>query len=437
MSKVSEGLLAIQEAFDFLREGREGDSTASLPTAKVRAALDLLSDSTAQSLEEDEVNLRDLCKDLFEWTGGTRVNRPLIQTVQDALTTKGKYSHAVEVIAFAAACVPLLEPDRLARLITNGLKDVDTAFAPAKYTLQLAQRIYPIFSQYSVERQERLLTSLWVQSHKGRWWDLTDGQGDDDAAVDNGDEYSRAELQDALMERELSWNPRIAEQVSKLRRNKDLLEALDDYNADLLSGKAVDPDIAVLASHIPWLTPNERPESPVGGLLDYLNTLMVDLEIRLPKKPKKFSDLFPNIALYGESLVFPFPRNVFQTDSKELMPGVKMEIVKNAAQLAENRTYMGNCTWSYKGQMEKGTYVLYRLYDEQGSVYNASMVAGNNAWRMGEIEGRHAMRNIPGELRRAFQQFTSSVEFSEADAQQIAQRERLQTLQQKKYRHTL
>jgi hypothetical protein len=217
-----------------------------------------------------------------------------------------------------------------------------------------------------------------------------------------------AEAKKLFINRTLTWSPDAAAKLSTMLRDKEIIEALDEYNDDLAHELPVDPDTAVLASNLPWLTPVERPESPIGSLLDTVQTLVKELDYELPEKPKKFSELFPNIRMYGGKQ-FPFPASVYMRDNVVLVPGVVGSIIQDSVRLAENRDYMGNCTWSYKDRMEAGSYVLYRITAQNGDIYNASMNLRNGKWSVGEVNSRFNRSNVPTIVRTAFAEFVKSL----------------------------
>lgn len=434
---MGDNLTAVQNALAFLGASNPTKKVSNaVPTAKTRAALDLLAGSTPEQLTIDRIDLRQLTEDLFNWGETPKASKTLMRGLSTALNTPDKYSHAVELTAYIAALAPLLEPDRLTRLFT-AINEVETAYAPSRYTMQLSRRLSQLFSRYPQERIEKLAYSLWVEAHKGRWWDLTAGA--QPVAVDEQEtKITGKELLDRYTSGNIAWTPNIAKLFKQIPENDLVRETLEQYNNDLLREKAVDPDIALLASYITWLTPDERPESPVGSLIDTLNTIVQELEYKLPEKPKKFSELFPDIKLYGGAQ-FPFPNSIMFTEGKELVPGVRLEVVNNATQLADNRTYMGNCTWSYKNRMEKGEYVLYRVHNND-EIYNGSLILNKDRWRLGELNSRFNRGQVPNNIRTAFERFIAALPPVKVDNELTANKEqfqKLKNLQARKYRYRI
>lgn len=436
---MSETLTAIQDALKLVGAGKVEETASAVPTAKARTALDMLAGSSAEELIGSyDFNIRELTENLFNWTGKPKATKALMRALGDALQTPGKYTHAVELTAFLVALVPLMEPDRLARLY-DAMKEVNTSFAPARYTLQLSHKLKWLLSDFPEERREKLAYSLWVESHQGRWWDLTAGQAQGNVAQDNNENVMPLnEMLNLYSEFKLPWTPATAQRFAALSENEIVRDTLERYNEGLLKDKIIDPDVAVLASYIPWLTPAERPESPIGGLLDTLKGIRDEVEYKWPEKPKSFSALFPDIRLYGGTQ-FPFPNSVLTTDGRELIPDIRLELVRNATQLAENRTFMGNCTWSYKSQMEAGTYVLYRVH-RGGEIYNAAMTLQRDRWVLREINSRFNRGNVPGNVRDAFMRFMNQLPPVVADNEMTKQREaykKVQSFKNRKYRHHL
>lgn len=440
---MNDNLLAIRNALSLVGAGASSETktTHVVPTSKTRSAIELLADSSPETMVNHQTNLRDVAEGLFNWSGKIRTTKPVIRALNVALNTEGKYHHAVELAAYIAALSPLLEPDRLARLF-GALNEVETAYAPARYTLQLSHKLDKILSGFNEERREKLAYSLWVESHKGRWWDLTAGQANNVEVEAQADEIEdTVDMEEGLKafsEFKLPWSPENIKFISNLKENNSIRDSLKRYNTALLKGKVVDPDIALLASYIKWLKIDERPESPVGSLLDNLIYLKNEVDFDFPEKPKSFASLFPNITFYGGAH-FPFPNSIIFTDGKNLTPSAKLEVVKTATELAENRTFMGNCTWSYKGRMEKGEYVLYRVH-HNGEIYNGSVVLSGTKWRLGELNSRFNRGTVPPEVRTAFNAFISKLPPMQADnevTKSIENYKHLNSLKQKKYRYQI
>lgn len=430
---------AVKGALSLLGKGTTEDNknSAAVPTARTRAALDLLASSTPESLIAKEVDLRQLTRDLFDWSDKPRATKNLMRAVAEALNTPNKYSHAVELTAYLVALAPALEPDRLVR-IYGALAEVNTAYAPAKYTLQLSHKLSRLLRPFPEERQEKLAYSLWIQAHKGRWWDLTSGGRDDAVAVDEAPvQETDAELIAKLREFELPWSPAVAVRFRDMPKNPLILEILEDYNSAYLKEKVLDPDIALISSSIPWLTPTQRTESPVGSLLDTLDSIVKAIDYTFPEKPKTFSELFPDIRLYDNTR-FPFPDSILRQEGKMIdANSARLEVVRDSVILAENRDYMGNCTWSYKSRMEKGEYVLFRIH-KGGEVYNGSMMIRSGRWGLGELNSRFNRGNVPTGLRNAFSAFIGTLPAPVPDnnvTKQVEANKKLAALHNRKYKY--
>lgn len=414
-------------------------STHVLPSAAARNSIELLVNyGDIDTLTQHNPNIRGMAGDLFNWPGDglNRATKSVAKALGAALTGtdnsgRSTYPQAVEMAAFAAAAARLLQPDRLARLLSHA-GDVSTAFAPNKYTLQLAGAMSTVLENYQEQRREQLLVSMWNQYHNGRWWDMTSGvaklktgrpaqRGKQQremydahqgavrellADAEIGTSKANDILVGALIDGALPWHESTADLVSALPYSRRLHSRMADASADLTGGKPVDPDTALHASLLPWLPIRDRPEAPAFWLLRVLaagytdrDTKQMDVSL-LPNRPKQFADMYPEAGAVG----FPFPAGVYGLDRSTIETGdgnIVVEVVKNPAELAENRDYMGNCTMSFKGQMESGGYVLFRLWHNE-QCYNASTRHVQHAWVLDDINSRFNGGDVPNAVRDAF-----------------------------------
>jgi hypothetical protein len=409
--------------------------TAVLPTARARAALEEFAQcATIEELNAKQLNLKVVCRELFDWHDqGARSNGTVVKSVARSLLAtdengKSLFPQAVEMLGFAAAASPLLQPDRLARLIDESVK-VKTAFAPDRYMVRLAGALRTVLERYPDQRRETLLVSLWHAAHDGRWWDITSGvhtvamprgrrtaelqaraQAEAEivaTALDGttrGTPEAHAAVTSALISESLPYNEGTAALVAELPPLVALRDGLAEASEKMRAGQPVYPDKVLLMSLIDWAAPDERSESPIAWMTRVLvkaltedpETGIVMLE-RLPEKPKTWKDLYPQADLTG----FPHPPLARVLDGR-MFQGTEVEVrvVKNAAELAANREYMGNCTYSYKDRMEKGAYVLFQLWDGN-DCYNLSLVANQvgEAWRVGEVNSRFNQGGVPEHVR--------------------------------------
>lgn len=438
MAKSSEGAKAISNAFSVLQKSRSADAGGSaeqepqkqntvLPTARTRNAISMLARSTPQEIAEKEIPLRPLLQDLFNWDGKNHVNKPLIRVFQEALHTPGKYPHTVELTAFLAALAPLLEADQLARLYSL-VHTVDSAFAPAKYTLNLHNRLKAVFSGYPQQRIEQLAASLWEQSHAGRWWNLTagiDAAGEEMHAVQYDEKSAEdifSDIRESFyglsasarrqQEAALDWNPQYHEVFAASPMNREIALLSEEYRDSLLRGDFVHPDIAVYLSALPWLAPDQRPESPVGGLLKYLLLILKHTENRkAPKKPRAFSDLFPAIYLQAGALnAYPMPPQMRRLADGSFA-GYSVRIIRSKAELAENAKFMQNCTLSYDDRLRVGKVVLLEASKNGDDHHNISLnLEGDGTWRLGEVNTRfNRSSDVDSALREELRRQLSSV----------------------------
>lgn len=434
MSKI-DNLALLKTAMQVLNRDAdtvEAAATTTSPVAKSRKALEFLTflneKKVAELLPE---NMRDFTADLFDWDTKpgeqSKVTRPLIRAVTEVLNTDGKYAQAVEGIAFAVAATPLLDANSIIELVKDSIT-VDTAFAPERYTIQLTTNMRRVLGGYNNARRLVLLRSLWKQQHEGRWWDIADGgnevaaQLDEDPYAENTDD----EIIEMFVNGSLPVNAYSLNRVKALGEDDRIMAFLEKYMEDFTSGKQIDPDASVLASGLSWLRVFRRAEAPTSSIIRSLANWLDMLEedennsYSLPKKPKRFSDLFPGGALVSAG-TFPLPVMAFAADGAQLgMTGFYLRLVKNEPMLSANRRYMSNCTYSYKSGMEKGSYVLFQIIKngESDPTYNASASqrGSNGKWSVGEINSRFNGGNVPDNIRSEFKKFA---EIMSGDLQKV------------------
>jgi hypothetical protein len=163
-----------------------------------------------------------------------------------------------------------------------------------------------------------------------------------------------------------------------------------------------DEDHRVLASHLPFLKPGERPESPIATMVALLLTThggpgVFDFA-EMPEDPADWSELYPSAS--REPFKVP---SVFREIHGQRMPGLAgqdINLMLNADKLKKNGDYMGNCTFSYRNRCEAGTCVIGRLLFE-GTEYNYSMNLANGQWAPGEVNSRFNAGGVPDGVREA------------------------------------
>lgn len=391
----------------------------ALPTARSRAALDKL--INGQPSDYTDANLRLLLQDLLNWNGENKVNKPLIRSYGEMLKQPLLYPKLVEFTGYAMAVAPLLEADHLVKML-DSVPNTKTSFAPTAYTLSFNKNVQAAFKDLSPVRVEKIASSLWEESHRGRWWNMTAGL--DNVQLQQGD-VTPEELVKSLKSYEnnenmenIIWSPENQEKFTKYiekRLDKDLAKLSEKFRMDLMEGKAITPDVAIFLSSIPWLAPNQRPESPINSLLRTLGEMRKDENFHMPKKPNGIKDMFPNLVLGGSGkngVEYLFDYNVFRLfNSNNLMVGSgenveEVRLIVNRAQLANNANHMGNCTLTYETNMKQGQYAL-AYVKTAGAEYNISITLPNNNqnfWRIGEINTRHNRGGVPDATRRAITQ---------------------------------
>src|SRR5699024_9883077 len=139
---------AILNAFKLIGQTQDNSENAPaiIPTAKTRKGLDFLEKNTPDTIKNQNIALKSLLQDIFNWNGENKVNKPLVRAFGEAIETPGKYPQTVELTAYLAAVAPLLEADHLADMYEL-VHEVDTAFAPAKYTMQLSNQLVEVFDK--------------------------------------------------------------------------------------------------------------------------------------------------------------------------------------------------------------------------------------------------------------------------------------------------
>jgi hypothetical protein len=419
-SKTTEAKAAIDVAIALLTpQSASADAPAAakgpgIQASDARAVLDVLVASNPEKLLSGELNLRHMTESLFDWHGTKRSTKPLLHAFHNALQVPGRYDHAVELTAFLSALSPLLDADRLARLYALTTQ-VETVYAPVRYTVSLSNKLQSVLGSYQPQRIEQLASTLWVDAHAGRWWDMTDGVAPDpDAEAPDEQDADEDPVKQLIENGRTTWSERAARAFANLPYDERVHERVREYVQKANKGIDVDVDLSVLAAGIGWLPILDRPESPIGPLINTLRQIREALgeAYTCPAKPKRFRDLFPDVRIYGDRMTFPHHPEVQATHGLTRR-GVRLELVRTAAELQENRAYMGNCTWSYKNRMDKGTYALYRVHYD-GHIYNAAMTAAAGTWRVGEVNSRFNRGNVPAIVHQTFRDLVRSMSAASA-----------------------
>lgn len=372
------------------KAGATKNATPVLPTAQTRKALDLLANNTSKTFVALRLDMKAFVTDLFAWSGKPRFSKPLMHKVNQLVNDAPNYQHNIELIAYAVAASRMLDADRLTRVLDT---KAETAYAPARYTIQLAQKLEKVFGQYQPQRQEQLIIDLWKVAHEGRWWEIH-------AVVEEGNEavnLNRDELVEKFVDESLVYSKANAKALNRVGPHEEIVKKLQTYTKELAKGNPVNPDIAVYSSRLTWLPTEIRPESPVSAVLQTYIELVELIDYEAPKAPETFAKLFPNVQLYsGEQ--FPYHSSVARLEGQH--GNMRVELIKTAGALEENRNYMGNCTGGYLQRLLKGTTFILRIHDRQGNVYNAAASGQEGqAWHLGEINSRHNRGNVPAQVR--------------------------------------
>lgn len=412
-SSILKAFNIVNESTVMANSGQKTESNNIPLTALSRKALDKLVYSLPADFEE--ASLRNFLHDLFNWDGKNHVNKILIQAFKDAVNEPMKYPQAVELTGFLVALSPLLEADHIASMY-DLVKTTDTAFAPTVYTVNFHSNIKRAFEGLSTERIIKMARSLWLESHRGRWWNMT-------AGVDNV-QLNQADIAPSTLLKSLKrynennnmeniiWSPTNQDNFSKYmnrRLDKDLARLSEDFRVSLMTGDPVTPDIAIFLSAVSWLSPAQRPESPINSLTKLLvNIRANNKDFAMPKKPNSIKDMFPAINFQNNGREFMIDDTLLQKVlSQSFINGTTIDkntlkIIDNKHALAQNAKHMGNCTLTYQKNMEQGKYLLIYFRDDKGTEYNCSFTLYQNRWRIGEINSRYNRGAVPQEIRRKF-----------------------------------
>lgn len=402
-----------------------GGKTA-LPTARTRAVVDRLCDTTPERLAAERVDLRAIIRDLLDWDG-PRATKAVVRTAGKALTATtddgaSLWPHAVEALSYTAIWAPLLDPDRLDRVLAHAAAEPTAAFAPIRFAADPAAKLRRLVGHYPAARLETLATTLWDTAHNGRWWDVCGGLGatggttrrrrrrrrDQEALEESMEARTRAitaaggEPAEAVAELVAGevhhWNPATAEVLARARLSGEALDAVIDFAA----GEHIDPDVNLMLSRLVDLPPKARPFNPVPEMIDALEFLLANNSPAetLPKKPDGWASLYPK----GSLEEYPIPPLVQLWDWAEFpgTPGSVIELIRTPHALFENKDYMGNCTGGYNERCMTGDWVLAKVHYDN-ALYNAAIVTtGPGQWGASEINSRHNRGNVPDELRKGF-----------------------------------
>lgn len=424
---------SILKAVALLNKNRDETSTnkgqaaqGKLPTALSRTALDKLVSGYPDDIAK--LDLKSFLTDLFNWDGKNHVNKPLIRAFSNSIRTPRKYPQTVELTAYLVALAPMLEADQIARMY-DVVSETETAFAPTLYTIAFHSNLKKAFADLSPQRIEKIALSLWKESHNGRWWNMT-------AGIDNNQQNQAKIAPEKLVKSLLAYNRddevtdyRVLENIIWSQENQDafkkhvndtlnqeLAQLSEKFRKDLMSGIAVTPDVAIFLSAIDWLSPGQRPESPINSLLKTLVAIRDnDDSFVMPKKPNSITDMFPNFEMYLNNeekmdfLIDPMIMQAVQTH--KLFAGLNgvsdLRVITSKVGLAQNGKHMGNCTNSYANSMEDGSYaLLYFKYNDKE--YNAALHLSKSAkcWNVGEVNTRFNNGGVDKDIRQALSSFS-------------------------------
>lgn len=430
---------AVLAALALARGGLAPTNTPGvLPSARSRLAVARLVDAgSIEALTASQPDMRGLLSDLLDWNGA-KATKTTVRAAGGALTAlsesgRSRYPQAVEMLSFAASIAPLLEPDRLARVIAAAAS-AQSAYAPIRYPATVAAGLKRVVGHYQQARLEPLLISLWAVAHAGRWWDVCGGLGKpgrrrrrrrnpDEAPPARGAEvgvqsaaiaraYSGddADVLQELIEGDLVYTPPTLARLAQVR----LADSVYPVIASFATGLHDDPDHSILVAQLADLAPGDRPESPIPVLVESLEFMLGEespTEV-LPKKPMSWDELYPKASMAN----YPFPENVLALDWMTL-PGTGegtrhkpavIEWCRNPHALFQNREYMGNCTGGYDGRCKAGTCFIGKIHFD-GEVYNFSIDRRGPGWVVSQVNSRYNHGNVPGVIHTALNQVVGTL----------------------------
>lgn len=433
----SDARAAIVNALALVAPTSNGKLTSVVPTSAAQIAITRLATAgTYEAFQATKPNLKALAKQLFDWYGDPKGNATVAKAIGCALgsvNTQGnsQFNQGVEVIAYAVACVPLLDSDALARLMALS-QATQTIYAPIRYPASTAQKLQVILERYPAQRREKLLGSLWKLSHTRRWWEVVGdvrtseqanhvrnnarGRQRETQQVVAGTHPSQdvsQELAERLAAGTLTFDPGLKPYLENLVLSKtqrmDFIAHLKRPNSD--------PDLGVIASHLKDLRPLERAESPMTRLSEMLEQILTeDLENfeAMPEHPKQWHELYPEAILAK----YPTPQKVLDAFHNVCIPGTGgpkepplavCELLRTASEIAIARQFLANQPIIRYNQFERGVGVLGRIF-QAGSVYSFAL-SGLNGKRvvLEDLVSPYQNRIVPSELHRGIEIMLASL----------------------------
>lgn len=407
----------IQSALDLLARDGSPDGFRSR-----RAVEALIAAETGENAQKT-LDLKRTMIDLFEWApnaGDQRIATGIVikaaaqLLVSEDAKWRSRYPHAIEALSFAAATTKLINPDYIGELLRSTV-GTRNAYAPIRYPAQLALQLERLIGHYPEKRRLELLKSLWDIAHRNRWWDYTLSE----AAQRRGARrraQQEAEAGEAILQvttesaiqgiltGDITWSPAMNE---RLWEAGELDKELRVKISRATQKPRFDADLIVAASYLVGMRPDERPHTPILDLVETLWNSYLDryeeegiegVRDVLPEKPRAWEELYPEAGFAP----FNFPKYLREINGIEWENGI-MYVCRNAAELAANANYMGNCTNSYRNRSEQGSVAILR-YHKNNEAYNAALNLGNTL-TYGEINSRFNRGGVSQEVRASFDRF--------------------------------
>ncbi len=406
----------------------------TLPTAAARRFIDYAVLSTPEALAAEFPNLKDPLRDVTDWTRPkfTKATKAVIRALGPVFTGSNQYGstypQAVEMLGYLSIIAPMLEPDRLAR-IAAAAATTNSAFEPVLFPIGPLGQLRLLLNRFSEQRREELLLSLWNAAHDGRWWYHADGtppQHRNRRIPPEAVTAARQQLEEATADgsltlpvitramrfRALGYSDELRAHVRHLPEPT----ALERHDFVLALNEIDDEDYRILAANIPFLTPAERPASPIPTMLAILVTALGgpsnEPQWEFVEDPAEWDDLYPAASRQA----FPYPP-LFRQLRGQTMPGLacEIQIMRNPDELKRNGDFMGNCTFSYVQRCIDGSNAIGRT--EYGGVeYNFALVVRDGRWTPGEINSRFNRGNVPDVIRDSVRRLAEGINAALAGA---------------------
>lgn len=375
----------------------------------------------AESLMAARIDFKQVTADLFAWDdpkANKTVTKAAAQLIQHRLPdgTSG-YSAAAEMLSLAAAAAPLLEPDRIARLIAHAEGTV-LAYHPVVWPASLAAGLRRCLGKFAEPAREALLKSLWDVAHHPRWWEELHSEKPK-VRRRRGDNDEPGSLREAMLEGR-QYGMVSDDDVSVLRAAR-YTDAELKAMAELAANPHLDPEMQSRYAAVAAFSPAQRPPSPLQAIVDITATALDWVDEQggdptLPAKPMTWPELCP----HGDTRPFPVPSHVLARFHGRPLPGFEgveageprslVRVLRTQRELLANSDFMGNCTRGWVHRSEQGAEFIVHAHVRGLNHFNACLQArGGGRFTLGEINSRHNRREVPPEVEAGFEALLAEV----------------------------